>query len=72
MDKQDNFTLTPDDPFYTPIAVQEALMQRAIRDAAKVYKMHGLKMIGGDRDGNVFEVDPDEVLNPPKPQKVAG
>ena len=66
-DKTDSF-----DPFAMPVAEREALYRRDIREAAKVYKMHGLKMVGGDRDGNVYEFDPDELLDRPEPQKVAG
>ena len=72
MDKKITTDLDPSDPFHTPIAVQEALMRRDIREAAKVYKMHGLKMVGGDANGVPYEFDPDDILNRPEPQKAAG
>lgn len=55
-------TLTATDPSHLPVAEQERLMRRGIRDAARVYKMHGVKMVVGDKNGNVREIDPDEVL----------
>jgi hypothetical protein len=54
--------LPADDPFNMPIEERERLMRRGVIDAARVYKMHGVKMIAGDEHGNIREVDPDDVL----------
>lgn len=51
------------DPSLIARHVRLSLMRRDVRDAAKVYKMHGVKMVVGDSDGNIREIDPDEILN---------
>ena len=55
-------TTTNCDPFDMPVEERQRLMRRGVLDAARVYKMHGVKMIVGDTQGRPYEIDPDEVL----------
>ncbi len=52
----------PPDPLDMSIDERQRLMRRGVVDAARVYKMHGVKMIVGDEQGRPYEIDPDEVL----------
>ena len=55
-------TTTNSDPFDMRVEERQRLMRRGVLDAARVYKMHGVKMIVGDKQGRPYEIDPDEVL----------
>ena len=71
-----NDTVPESDPSHTPIEVMQRGFRRDIREAAKVYRMHGVKMVGAGPDGVIREVDPQEVIDkvdavdgPPAPRK---
>ena len=76
MADQPKATLPADDPFFFPREERQRLFRRDIREAAKVYRMHGVKMVGAGPDGVIREVDPQEVIDkvdaldgPPAPRK---
>ena len=51
------------DPSDFSVEEKQRILHRGVVDAARVYKMHGVKMVVGDKDGTIREIDPQTVID---------
>ncbi|MEL7237983.1 MAG: hypothetical protein AAGK78_03910 [Planctomycetota bacterium] len=51
------------DPSDYSIEEKQRILHQGVVDAARLYKMHGIQMVVGDKDGNIREIDPQTVID---------